>query len=158
MRRLAHFMALFVFLLFTCGCTTQNQSPLSPDDSKKLTQLKEEFWPRAYRDQDTVLLDKILADEFQMIDAEGEWSTKKFELDYISKNKPTYDSFRFEIKRLDIFENGTAVIAGTGHVAGMNDSASYRMIYQSSNILIKRNGEWKAISSHVSGVKFIDVN
>lgn len=158
MGRLTYFIVLALLSLLTCSCTKENRSPLSPDDRENLIQLKEEYWPRAYREQDTALLDSILADEFQMIDAEGEWSNKKFELDYISKNKPSYDSFRFEIKRLDVFENGTAVVAGTGHIAGVSDEGPYKMIYQSSNILIKRKGEWKAISSHVSGVKFIEGN
>jgi ketosteroid isomerase-like protein len=89
-----------------------------------------------------------------MIDFGGNWSDKEQELDYISKNKPSYDSFRFEIKRLDLFENGTAVVSGTGHVEGSDGKGPYKMQYQSSNILIKRNGQWKAISSHVSGVKY----
>jgi hypothetical protein len=38
-------------------------------------------WPRAYREQDVALLDRILADEFQMIDADGNWSTKAEEID-----------------------------------------------------------------------------
>jgi ketosteroid isomerase-like protein len=158
MGKSSQFMAIAALSLLISSCTPENRSPLSPDDREKLTQLKEVYWPQAYREQDTVLLDRILADEFQMIDAEGAWSTKKFELDYISKNKPTYDSFRFEIKRLDVFENGTAVVAGTGHISGTGDDGPYKMIYQSSNILIKRKGEWKAISSHVSGVNFLENN
>jgi ketosteroid isomerase-like protein len=122
-------------------------------DKEILRQLKEVEWPKAYREQDTKLLDRILADEFQMIDDEGNWSNKKLELDYIQKNKPTYESFRFEIKRLEIFENGTAIIAGTGHITGSDKDGQYKMEYQSSNVLIKRNGLWKAIASHVSGIK-----
>lgn len=121
-------------------------------DEKALRQIKEVDWPKAYREQDTALLDRILADEFQSIDAEGSWSTKAEELDYIRKNKPSYESFRFEIRRLEIFENGTAVVAGTGHIQGRDENGPYRIEYQSSNILIKRGGVWKAISSHVSGV------
>lgn len=122
-------------------------------DEEALRYLKEVEWAKAYREQDTKLLDRILADEFQKIDDKGNWSTKKDELEYISKNKPSYDSFRFEIKRLEIFENGTAIVAGTGHIAGKDKDGEYKIIYQSSNILIKRKGLWKAISSHVSGIK-----
>ena len=149
---------LFVFILLIAvltGCTEKSEKTavLTADDREKLTTLKEVLWPKAYREQDTILLDQILADEFQLIDADGNWSDKKFELDYIKKNKPSYDSFRFEIKRLDIFENGTAIVAGTGHIEGNDENGPYKMIYQSSNVLIKRQGEWKAIGSHVSGIK-----
>jgi len=121
-------------------------------DEETLRYLKEVEWAKAYREQDTKLLDRILADEFQMIDNEGNWSNKKEEMEYIKNNKPTYTSFRFEIKRLEIFENGTAIIAGTGYINGKDKDNAYKIVYQSSNILIKRKEGWKAIASHVSGV------
>ena len=58
-----------------------------------------------------------------------------------------------EIKRLEIFENGTAVVAGTGHIQGRDADGPYKVEYQSSNILIKRGGLWKAVASHVSGAR-----
>jgi len=151
-------VVLILLIAVLTGCTDKSEKTtiLTTDDREGLTKLKEVLWPRAYREQDTVLLDQILADEFQMIDADGNWSDKKFELDYIKKNKTSYDSFRFEIKRLDIFENGTAVVAGTGHIQGADENGPYKMTYQSSNVLIKRQGEWKAIASHVSGIKPVE--
>lgn len=122
-------------------------------DEKALRHLKEVEWPKAYREQDTALLDRILADEFQSIDGEGSWSTKAEEMEYIRKNKPSYESFRFEIKRLEIFENGTAIVAGTGHIRGRDAERPYKVEYQSSNIFIKRGGLWKAVASHVSGAR-----
>ena len=69
---------------------------------------------------------------------------------FMVKNNPwKVDSFYFKIKRLEILENGTAIICGTGYVNN-NQIAS---TYQSSNFLIKRNGQWKAYASHVSGYK-----
>ncbi len=152
------FALISCLFLGTLSCS-QNDYTNTPiinlkEDKAFLTHLKEVNWPKAYREQDTALLNQILADEFQMIDASGNWSNKALELDYISKHKPSYDSFRFEIKRLDVFENGTAVVAGTGHVEGSDNKGPYKMTYQSSNILIKRNQVWKAISSHVSGIKY----
>lgn len=125
------------------------------DDEKALRYLKEVEWPKAYREQDTVLLDRILADEFKMIGSNGEWSGKKEELAYIKKNKPSYQSFRFNIKRLDIFENNTAIVSGIGIIHSKDDKGDYEYIYQSSNVLIKRNGTWKAIASHTSGDKVV---
>ena len=151
-------IALILLTTVLTGCADKKETSVSSaDDHEKLTRLKEVLWPKAYREQDTVLLDQILANEFQLIDAEGNWFNKQDELDYIKKNKPSYDSFRFEIKRLDIFENGTAIVAGTGHIEGSDENGPYKMIYQSSNVLIKRAGAWKAISSHVSGITNLDL-
>jgi len=111
--------------------------------------MKEVEWPKAYAEQDTTLLDRILGDDFKIIDQSGVWYDKEFELNWIKKNATNNDSFRYEIIRLDILDNGTAVVCGTGHT--LKDSV--RSIYQSSNVLVKRDGKWKAILSHVSGVK-----
>lgn len=152
-------MKFFVFMLGILLVACQQQQPatqsvISDDDEETLRYLKEVEWPKAYREQDTVLLDRILGDDFQMVSAGGEWSNKELELAHIKENVPSYDSFFFEIKRLDVHENGTAVVAGTGHI--FRDST--KMIYQSSNILIKRDGIWKAIASHVSGIKEVEAS
>ena len=75
--------------------------------------------------------------------------TKKDELNWVKKNAIQHDSFRYEIKRLDIYENGTSVIAGTGHIY----SDSVYSIYQSSNVMVYRDSVWKAVLSHLSGFK-----
>lgn len=124
-------------------------------DEEKLRYFKKILWRKAYAEQDTKLLDRLLHKKFQFIDNNGNVTTKADEMEYISKNKPTYDSFVYTIKRLDIFKNGTAIIAGEGRVKGKNEKGKYEYKYQSSNVLIKRNGIWKAISSHVSGFKEI---
>ncbi len=77
---------------------------------------KEVEWPKAYREQDTLLLGRILGDDFQMIDQGGTWYTKQDELNWIKKNAKQNDSFHYEIKRFEILENGTAIICGTGHI------------------------------------------
>jgi hypothetical protein len=125
----------------------------STEDETALRQIKEVDWPKAYREQDPELLDRILADEFQMIDADGAWASKAEELEYVRKHKPSYDSFRFVIKRLEIFENDSAVVAGTGFITDRRGADHVVTEYQSTNIFIKRDGRWQAIASHVSGVK-----
>lgn len=125
------------------------QKVISEQDTKTLRYLKEVEWAKAYREQDTVLLDRILGHDFQMIDDRGVWSDKEGELEWIRHNAMVNDTFYYEIKRLDVLDNGTAMICGTGHIW----SDSIETVYQSSNVLVKRDGIWKAISSHVSGVK-----
>jgi ketosteroid isomerase-like protein len=125
-------------------------------DEAAIRELKESLWPKAYFEQDTALLDRILAPEFQMVDGDGNWSTKAAELDWVAKNKPGYDSLTFEIRRLEVFENGTAIAAGTGTIRGRDGDGPYVARYQSTNVLIKRDGQWRAVASHVSGYQKIE--
>lgn len=149
---------IFLLVLTAISYTGFPQITAQEHDEKILRHLKEVEWPKAYREQDTLLLDRILADEFKMINSDGEYSTKKDQIIYIKTHKPNYISFKFEIKRLEIFENNTAVVSGTGTIKRRDEKGEYYLIYQSSNILIKRNGFWKAISSHTSGDKTIRIN
>ncbi|MBD8527063.1 nuclear transport factor 2 family protein [Pseudomarimonas arenosa] len=128
-------------------------APSQIDDINTLRHLKQVLWPQAYRTQDVQLLDGILADEFQMIDADGVWSSKAEELEYIRTTPPNYHSLSYAINRIEVFENGTAIIAGQGTIRGEGNNGPYVLTYQSSNVLIKRNQAWRAIASHVSGVE-----
>ena len=142
---------LIAGLLFTLSSGSLEAEERS--DESALREIKEVLWPRAYAQQDVALLDSLLADEFQMVDADGNWSTKAEELEWIRSNPPSYDSLVFEIIRLDIFENGSAIVAGKGVVSGTDEQGPYTLEYQSTNVLIKREGAWKAVASHVSGIK-----
>lgn len=151
--KLAPVLILVVVALVTTAAAAPRDTSA---DERELRALKEDLWPRAYREGDAALLDRILAPEFQMIEPDGAWSNKAAELDYVSKHKTKNRSFRFEIRRLEVFENGTAIVAGRGVVIGPESDPDGGYQYQSSNVLIKRDGRWQAIASHVSGVKPLD--
>ncbi len=145
----------FASILMSCEkpqATLAQSTTELKNEEERLRYLKEVEWPKAYREQDTLLLDRILGDDFQMITNDGEWSNKKKQLERIKAEPMNHDSFRYEIKRLELLENGTAIIAGTGHIINNGKKANY----QSSNILVKRNGVWKAVLSHVSGYKNLE--
>jgi hypothetical protein len=113
------------------------------DDYDVLRNFKTVLWPQAYRTQDVELLDRLLHDSFEMIDGEGIRSTKEKELEYISNNQWDPGSFEYQIERLQIYQGAFAVIDGTG--------VAENYTYKSSNFLIKEDGVWRAIASHVSG-------
>jgi hypothetical protein len=128
----------------------------SPTDEAELRHLKEVLWPQAYFEQDAALLDSILADEFQMVDAAGNWSTKSDQLERVRASKPDYDSLVFTIKRLEVFADGSAIVAGQGTIRGVEQNRPYVATYQSTNVLVRRDGRWQAVASHVSGVRQVE--
>ncbi|MFC4347112.1 nuclear transport factor 2 family protein [Kordiimonas lipolytica] len=114
-------------------------------DEATLRHLKTVLWPQAYRTQDTDLLGQILHPTFEMIDNEGRRSDRKSEIEFVSKHAWTPSNFSYTIERLEIYDGKFAVVDGTG--------ATDTYKYKSSNYLIKENGHWRAIGSHVSGYK-----
>ena len=120
-------------------------SILLADDEATLRHFKTVLWPQAYRTQDVELLDTMLHESFEVIDDEGNVSTKQGELDFIAHNQWNPGEFEYRIDRLDIYDGKTAIISGAGIASNYT--------YKSSNVLIKENGKWQAVSSHVSGVQ-----
>ena len=118
------------------------------DDYAILREFKTVLWPQAYRTQDVELLDRMLHDSFEMIDGDGNRRTKQDELDFIANNQWDPGSFEFRIERLQIYQGAFAVIAGTG--------VAETYTYKSSNFLVKEDGAWRAIASHVSGRRAVE--
>ncbi|WP_223787422.1 nuclear transport factor 2 family protein [Marinicella meishanensis] len=121
----------------------QPPKPNQADDAAQLKHLKLTLWPQAYRSQDAELLAQILHPQFQMIDAGGQTTTRQQELQYVKDNPWTAVNFQYHIERLEVFAGHTAVVSGRG------ETDTYQ--YHSSNVLIKQDGRWQAIASHVSG-------
>ena len=135
------FSVLFVLasaLFWSAGA----QAEMS-EDEKILRHFKTVLWPQAYQTQDVALLDSMLHESFQMLDGNGNRSTKAKELADLPKYPWNPKNFRYTIVRLDIYNDRFAVVDGIG------ESDTYA--YVSSNYLIKEDGRWQAISSHVSG-------
>ena len=118
------------------------------EDYDVLRNFKTVLWPQAYRTQDAELLERLLHDSFEMIDAEGNRSTKQQELEYVRNNAWDPGSFEYRIERLQIYQGSFAVIDGTG--------VAEKYTYKSSNFLVKEDGVWRAIASHVSGYKPVE--
>ena len=118
------------------------------DDYETLRHFKTVLWSQAYRTQDVELLDRLLHDSFEMFDGDGNRSTKAEELESIRVNRWDPGSFEYRIERLQIYQDAFAVIAGTGIAENYS--------YKSSNFLVKEDGVWRAIASHVSGRKQTD--
>lgn len=148
---------LLVIAIILLSCTTPSPNTtvnvINSEDEQILRNLKTSLWSKAYNEQDTALLNRILHDDFQLIDDNGDTYSKKDEMEYVANYGPSYSSFEFEITRLDVFDNGTAMITGKGVMKGLDDQGAYVTTYTSSNTLIKVGEDWKAINSHVSGVK-----
>ncbi len=132
-------LKLLVFITVCVFCANARA-----DDEATLRHFKTVLWPQAYRTQNVELLDRLLHDSFQMIDAEGGRSTKQQELDYIRDNRWDPGEFEYRIERLQIYDSRFAIIDGTGIASEYS--------YKSSNVLIKEDGDWRAVASHVSGV------
>ncbi|MFK7953011.1 MAG: nuclear transport factor 2 family protein [Ekhidna sp.] len=150
--KIISFLSIIVIL---SGCSnSSSQSVISDDDSKAVENILKVLSPKAYNEQDTALLNQILHEKFQLVDDEGSRFSKSDEMEYASKYGPSYDSYEYDVKSLDLYDNGTALVSGEGTIKGINVAGqAYVTTYKTSDVLIKEDGNWRMINSHVSGVK-----
>lgn len=139
------------------GCNTSstnlNTVVTNENDLNVLADIQKNQWVKAYMEQDTILLDKLLHKDYQLIDDNGDRYTKKDELTYISNYPASYSSQEFEIIEIDLIENGSAVVLAKSTLKGEEGAEAYITNYVSSTSFVKQEGKWVAINSHVSGVK-----
>lgn len=127
---------------------------LTPVEDRELRDLKTRRWPAIYAAPDPAALAALLHPSFQVIDGAGAVSTREDELAYLRSKAPDPPERRFtyRIERLEVFPNCTAVIAGEGRIVTTAPGRPPAVAtYRSSNVLIKEDGVWRAILSHVSG-------
>lgn len=118
---------------------------LADSDEATLRHIKLVLWPQAYREQDPELLGRVLHESFEKLDVNGERSTRQQELDHVASHAWTAEGFRYDIERLEIYAGQFAIIDGRGTTADYT--------YVSSNYLVKEDGRWQAVASHVSGYR-----
>ena len=143
-----------IALVCLAGCTTVT-APDREADIKALTEAKVETWRQIYRDQDAAGLAEFLDDDFVFITGTGRIVTKNDEVTYLSEN--TIDmaaDFKFHIEDIIFTSSDTAIVYGTGKSTRENDEGKpCAHSYKSSNTLIRKNGNWHPVFSHVSGAK-----
>lgn len=146
---------LILIIIISCKAELQpekTEEPLTPQDSLALMDILQNDWPKAYNEQDTMLIKRILADNFEVIFDSGAWSDKQGEVKWIAANKSTTDSLIRDLKRFEFLNNTTAIVAGTGHVYNDGNHSTYEF----TDVFIKKEGNWQATASHVSGVKEVE--
>lgn len=135
--------------------SSKADSGLAAEDEATLRTMKTTDLPKAYDEQDTMLLGQLLHEKYQLVDDQGGTYSKADEMIYVSKYPSSYESFDFQIQKLDLFDNGTATIFGVGTMKGkdVEDGSPYTTTFKSTDSFVKEDGRWQAIASHVSGVK-----
>ncbi len=144
------FTFLFIFLS-SLSAHASSEKTMQDSDIKYLTHLKQNVWPTIYKKSDVAGLDELTHPNFVIVDNQGNTTSKTEELSFLKTYTWPHDEFEYDIQRLNIFENKTAIVAGQGKASGKNEKGDYCFTYISTNVLIKIKGRWKAIQSHVSG-------
>jgi ketosteroid isomerase-like protein len=122
-------------------------------ESSDVQQIKriEHEWLQAIVHRDAAYLRKIEASDFTMIDPEGKLLSKDEDISNTTDGEMRYDDIA--LKDLKVrFYGDTAVATGTGEVKAHSKKESVTGRYLWTDVFVRTNGEWKAVSAQVTAV------
>ena len=117
------------------------------DDVRRM----ESNWGDAFERKDLAALDQFMADEYILTDPLGNVRSKAESLTALETNKVDFESTRSDNVKVCI--NGdTAVVTGRSTFRGRYKGWSMAGRYQYTDVLVKRQGTWMAVGSHITAL------
>ncbi len=111
----------------------------------------ENEWGVAFERRDMATLDRLMADEYILTDPLGNVRSKAESLAALKTNEVFFESTESDNVRVQI--NGdTAVVTGRSTFRGRYKGWSMAGRYQYTDVLVKRSGAWRAVSSHITAL------
>jgi ketosteroid isomerase-like protein len=111
----------------------------------------ESDWGDAFERRDMATLDRLMADEYILTDPLGHVRNKKETLTAIETSEVDFESTQSDDVTVMIYDD-TAVVTGRSTFRGRYKGWSMSGRYQYTDVLVKRNGSWKAVSSHITAL------
>src|ERR1051326_6249543 len=111
----------------------------------------ESEWGDAFERRDFATLDRIMADEYIITDPLGNVRGKAESLAALETNEVLFESTKSD--NVNVRINGdTAVVTGRATFKGRYKGWSMAGKYQYTDVLVKRSGAWRAVSSHITAL------
>lgn len=111
----------------------------------------ESDWGVAFERRDLATLDQLMADEYILTDPLGHIRNKTETLAAIETNEVDFESTQSDDVNV-IIHGDTAVVTGRSTFRGRYKGWSMTGRYQYTDVLVKRNGSWKAVGSHITAL------
>jgi ketosteroid isomerase-like protein len=125
-----------------------NSSISSEEDEVRRVEFE---WGVAFERRDFATLDRIMADEYILTDPLGNVRGKAEGLAALETNDVLFESTKSD--NVNVRINGdTAVVTGRSTFKGRYKGWSMAGQYQYTDVLVKRNGSWQAVSSHITAL------
>lgn len=111
-------------------------------------------WGEAFERRDMAALDRFMADEYVVTDPLGNVRTKAESLAAIESNEVYFESSSSDDVHVRI--NGdTAIVTGRSSFRGRYKGWPMTGQYQYTDVLVRRKGAWRAVSSHITALTAI---
>lgn len=106
-------------------------------------------WDRAMVENDADVIGEFMADEWTIVGADGSLGDRASFLELVRSGLLTHDAMTSEDIQIRVYGD-VAVLIARGVSGGMYQGRAFLEAERSSNVFVKRNGEWKCVLTHLS--------
>jgi len=96
-------------------------------------------------------LDTLLDERFTLTDSRGNVTTRADALAEVKARQPRYERFRNHSMKVRLYGT-TALVNGITSLKGTSGGKPFEVELQFTDTLVKRDGQWVLVASHVSPV------
>ena len=143
---------LIVLLLAVCAPTSSSRAADTgrSDEEQQIKKIERE-WLDAIVKRDTAYLQKIEAPDFAMTGPDGKVLSKEEDIKNTTGGATVFDEITLDDVKVR-FYGDTAIANGSGMVKGREKKKDVSGKYSWTDVFVKMDGEWKAVSGHVTAV------
>jgi ketosteroid isomerase-like protein len=138
-------VALIVITLATPAAAQTSSGSRPEEESRSQLVQFERDWADAYRQRDTRQLDRMLADDFVDIDAQGRHDKRAY-LDMVSRLGPTSDALVFTESQIRVYRDAAV---STGVMRWASEPAAKALRYMA--VYARLDNAWRVVAFQVSG-------
>lgn len=145
-------MVTFALLVGLAGTLSLSMglSAQSGNVEQTLIQMERD-WAQALARSDQAALDRILAADFMVTDADGRLLTKAQSDAQRKSGALKYTAFTADDFKVRVFGD-TAIVTGRSTVKGAQNGNDISGQERFTDVFVRRDGRWQAVSTHVSRV------
>lgn len=137
------------------ACATTPSSPTvpttgSPEDEKAVLQL-EQAWCEAFRTNDAEAIARIEDESYTLTNSRAELSTRTDDIVEAKEHAIEYSKFYNHEQSVRLYDD-TAIVTGITSLEGVSGDKPFKLDVRFTDILVRRNGEWKAVAGHVTRI------
>jgi ketosteroid isomerase-like protein len=142
----------FLSLVLSAALPVQAKQPKADSDAvtSQTLQAMEQDWLNAEKNHDAAAFEKLVADDWIVINPDGKRKTKVERAAEIKTSN--IDSATLGDMKVRVFGD-TAVVTGTDDEVTMKDGNKSSVHYVWTDVFVKRDGKWFAVASQVAQIK-----
>ena len=150
-----HKLPALLCLASLSACATTPSSPTvpttgSPEDEKAVLQL-EQAWCEAFRTNDVEAIARIEDEGYTLTNSRAELSTRMDDIVEAKEHAIEYSKFYNHEQSVRLYDD-TAIVTGITSLEGVSGDKPFKLDVRFTDILVRRNGEWKAVAGHVTRI------